>query len=61
MKKFLIVASVVGTLLCLPSAAPAQASRCIGVEPICRPGTRPVCLCESDISLRCGWICASPG
>ena len=36
-------------------------SRCIDVKPICEPGKHPICLCESDISLNCKWICASPG
>jgi hypothetical protein len=36
-------------------------SRCIDVKPVCPPGTEPICLCESDISLNCKWICASPG
>ncbi len=47
-------------------AAPAEAApladpnRCaIHVPPICQPGRRPICLCESDISLNCSWICAS--
>jgi hypothetical protein len=38
----------------------ADPSRCaIHVPPICQPGRRPICLCESDISLNCSWICAS--
>jgi len=36
-------------------------SRCIDVKPICEPGKHPICICESDISLDCHWICASPG
>ncbi len=36
-------------------------SRCIEVKPICEPGKHPICICESDISLNCRWICASPG
>jgi hypothetical protein len=36
-------------------------SRCIDVKPICEPGKHPICICESDISLNCKWICASPG
>jgi hypothetical protein len=49
-----------------PAAAPSEVapladpSRCsIHVPPICQPGRRPICLCESDISLNCSWICAS--
>jgi len=36
-------------------------SRCIEVKPICDPGKHPICICESDISLDCHWICASEG
>ncbi len=36
-------------------------SRCIDVKPICDPGKHAICICESDISLDCHWICASPG
>ncbi len=42
------------------TAPMADPSRCaIHVPPICQPGRRPICLCESDISLNCSWICAS--
>ena len=34
-------------------------SRCLSIEPICRPGTHPICICDSDISLNCSWICGS--
>ena len=36
-------------------------SRCIDVKPVGGPGKHPICICESDISLNCKWICASPG
>ena len=47
-----------------PAFTPAPTptgSRCIDVKPICEPGKHPICICESDISLKCKWICASPG
>ena len=56
MIKYIIVLVAV-----LGLANTASASRCIGVRPICTPGTEPICICESDISLNCKWICASPG
>ena len=34
---------------------------CWGIEPICPPGRSPICLCESDYSLRCEWVCGSVG
>jgi len=34
-------------------------NRCIEVIPVCPPGTHPMCICESDISLDCHYICAS--
>lgn len=40
------------------AAVPLE-SRCISVPPICRPGTEPLCICESDYSFRCQWICTS--
>lgn len=40
------------------SAPPPEYARCISVAPICAPGTHPVCICESDISLSCSWLCA---
>jgi len=40
-------------------ASNQQASRCIDVQPICPPGKHPICLCESDLSFKCGWVCAS--
>lgn len=58
-----IIGILVGILAITPSAEDgnAQATRCLGVQPICPPGKHPICLCESDISLRCGWVCAAPG
>jgi hypothetical protein len=49
----------------LVAASPASGnelvSRCMSVEPVCRPGTRPMCICENDYSFRCAWICGSNG
>ena len=33
--------------------------RCIGLKPLCPIGTRPICICESNISLNCAWLCGS--
>lgn len=33
-------------------------ARCMSIPPICGPGTHPTCICESDISLSCTWLCA---
>lgn len=41
----------------IPSAEPFSV-RCIGVKPICMPGQHPVCICESDYSYNCSWVCA---
>ena len=35
------------------------ASRCLGIQPICPPGKHPLCLCESDLSFNCSWVCTS--
>jgi len=53
-------AFIVGTVASTPAPTPTV-SRCIGIKPICEPGKHPICICESDISLNCKWICASPG
>jgi hypothetical protein len=65
MRRFAI-AGIVGAILTLlagvqaPSAAVAEPlSRCIGVEPICPPGKHAICICESDYSFKCQWVCAS--
>lgn len=50
-----------GAGLDAPPAPNPTGSRCIDVKPICEPGKHPICICESDISLNCHWICASPG
>jgi hypothetical protein len=34
-------------------------NRCIEVVPVCPPGTHPMCICESDLSYECHYICAS--
>lgn len=39
-----------------PPAEPL--SNCIGIKPICMPGQRPICLCESSYSFNCAWVCA---
>jgi hypothetical protein len=60
----LIVAAAAAFVGNGPSSMPAPVptgSRCIDVKPICDPGKHPICICESDISLNCRWICASPG
>jgi hypothetical protein len=36
----------------------ADESRCMSVKPICPPGKHPMCICESDYSYKCMWICA---
>ena len=54
------LAFVATELNATPAPTPTG-SRCIDVKPVCPPGTEPICLCESDISLNCKWICASPG
>lgn len=43
-------------------AAPApepQGSRCLGYPPFCPAGQAPLCVCESDYSYNCIWMCAS--
>ena len=60
----LMVAAAASFIGITPAVTPAPAptgSRCIDVKPICEPGKHPICICESDISLNCTWICASPG
>ena len=63
----LLTVALVATLtfvVTAPNATPRPSpngSRCIDVRPVCPPGTEPICLCESDISLNCKWVCASPG
>ena len=60
----LMVAAAALSLGSGPGSTPAPiptGSRCIEVKPICDPGKHPICICESDISLDCHWICASPG
>ena len=37
---------------------PAKAAQCISVKPVCAPGKRAICICESSYSLKCSWICA---
>ena len=54
-------ASLIGTAPASTPAPTPTGSRCIDVKPICDPGKHPICICESDISLDCHWICASPG
>ncbi len=56
-----LLASRAESAAATPSPEPlADARRCaIQVPPICEPGRRPICICESDISLNCSWICAS--
>lgn len=49
-----------GALGSIPAPVPTG-SRCIDVKPVCDPGKHAICICESDISLECHWICASPG
>lgn len=42
-----------------PSGNSASVGGCYQLRPICAPGAHPICLCESDISLTCGWLCGS--
>lgn len=42
-----------------PRATEEPASRCMGIRPLCPPGQHPLCICESDYSYNCAWICAS--
>lgn len=62
MKRIITLAAllgVVGLVLSNSVGAEPMAGRCISVPPICAPGTRAMCICESDISMNCKWICAS--
>jgi hypothetical protein len=54
-------AAFIGSTTASTPAPTPTGSRCIDVKPICDPGKHPICICESDISLDCHWICASPG
>jgi hypothetical protein len=64
MKRITTMLGMVG-FLALALGSPARAAvqpmagRCIAVPPICKPGTHAMCICESDISMNCKWICAS--
>lgn len=40
------------------SAPPLEYGHCMSIAPICAPGAHPTCICESDISMSCTWICA---
>lgn len=55
-----IVLIVVAALAAVGGRAEAgsRSSRCIDVRPICPPGQHPICLCESDYSYNCAWVCA---
>lgn len=55
MRYLLIAAALIG--LCGASTSAEAYVRCMGTQPICRPGTHAMCICESDISLNCAWIC----
>jgi len=62
MRKVIVIAAA--ALICaavsLFQSQPSCASgRCMSVQPICNPGQRAICVCESDISLKCNWICGS--
>lgn len=37
----------------------ARTERCLSMKPICMPGQHPICMCSSDYSFDCAWICAS--
>lgn len=55
-----VLGCLLGLVFAMGSVTPAlPAGYCLDVMPICRPGTVPICICESDISLRCGWTCGS--
>lgn len=42
-----------------PTPKPEPMTRCIAVQPICPPGKHAICICKSDISMKCEWVCAS--
>ena len=55
---------LVAVVLAAWSTEPPRAEpegTCWGIQPICPPGRSPICLCESDWSLRCEWVCGSVG
>lgn len=57
--RYLILALVVA-LPFLATAMTADAgSRCMKLAPLCKPGAAPICICESDYSLKCNWVCGS--
>ncbi len=64
MKTAALILSLITAIALIPEgqpetpAAEPMGGRCISVKPICSPGTRAICICESAISLNCMWICA---
>lgn len=60
---FGVVALFVSTAIAAKPSPAATAPgegfvKCVSVQPICPPGTHPMCVCESDYSYNCQWICA---
>ncbi len=39
--------------------AETESSRCVSLPPLCPPGSYPICICQSAMSLTCGWLCGS--
>ena len=58
MKLVALVALVVGVIVGVASRGEAEV-RCTKMAPLCKIGTTAVCLCESEVSMKCGWVCAS--
>lgn len=42
-----------------PAGGSGLAGSCFQVRPICAPAAHPICICESDVSVTCGWVCGS--
>jgi hypothetical protein len=49
-----MIAFIIAALL---RFATPVAGTCYGPAPYCEPYKHALCVCESDISYKCGWIC----
>jgi hypothetical protein len=61
MKKMILLFALSLSSLAFGDAPVPLNGRCIQIPPICPPGSYPMCICESDISMKCWYICASHG
>lgn len=58
-----IAMTIALTMLLLASVSEAQpepqSTRCIMAPPVCLGGQQPICVCQSEYSLNCMWMCGS--